>query len=97
MLTLEQLQREAADSGFPSDSLEKVSRLIQLLDLATAHPFLGPRIALKGLLAVSNGKGMPGARCAGWRGRLLVGVHSPPPGRRGTVHRRGTGVIGVPR
>jgi len=43
-----------------------------------------------------------GIRCRGpdapgRRGRTLVGVHSPPPGRHGTVHRRGMGVIGVPR
>ncbi|MCA9524505.1 MAG: nucleotidyl transferase AbiEii/AbiGii toxin family protein [Myxococcales bacterium] len=48
MLTREQLQRAAAKTGFTTDSLEKVWRLVQLLNGIVAHPFLEPRIALKG-------------------------------------------------
>ena len=40
MLTREQLQRAASESGFATDSLEKVSMLVQLLDKIVAHPDL---------------------------------------------------------
>jgi predicted nucleotidyltransferase component of viral defense system len=53
MLTREQLQRAASDTGFPIDSLEKVSMLVRLLNLIAAHPFLGPRVALKGGTALN--------------------------------------------
>lgn len=53
MLTREQLQRAASDTGFPIDSLEKVSMLVRLLNLVAAHPFLGPRVALKGGTALN--------------------------------------------
>lgn len=53
MLTREQLQRAAADSGFPVDSLEKVSMLVRLLNMMVAHPFMGPRVALKGGTALN--------------------------------------------
>ena len=53
MLTREQLQRAASDSGFPLDSLEKVGMLIRLLNLMAVHPFLGPRLALKGGTALN--------------------------------------------
>lgn len=53
MLTREQLQRAASDTGFPIDSLEKVSTLVRLLNLMAAHPFLGPRVALKGGTALN--------------------------------------------
>lgn len=53
MLTREQLQRAATDTGFPIDSLEKVSMLVRLLNLMAAHPFLGPRVALKGGTALN--------------------------------------------
>ena len=53
MLTREQLQRAASDTGFPIDSLEKVSMLVRLLNLMAAHPFLGPRVALKGGTALN--------------------------------------------
>lgn len=49
----EQLQRAASDTGFPIDSLEKVSMLVRLLNLMAAHPFLGPRVALKGGTALN--------------------------------------------
>ncbi len=53
MLTREQLQRAASESGFPIDAIEKVGRLIRLLDGIAAHPFLGPRVALKGGTALN--------------------------------------------
>ena len=53
MLTREQLQSAAADSGFPIDSLEKVWMLVRLLDMMVAHPFMGPRVALKGGTALN--------------------------------------------
>lgn len=53
MRTREQLQRAASDTGFPIDSLEKVSVLVRLLNLMAAHPFLGPRVALKGGTALN--------------------------------------------
>ena len=53
MLTREQLQRSAGEMGFPTDSLEKVWMLVRLLNLMVAHPFLGPRIALKGGTALN--------------------------------------------
>jgi len=53
MLTRQQLQRAAGDSGFPTDSLEKVWMLVRLLNMMNAHPFLGPRVALKGGTALN--------------------------------------------
>ena len=53
MLTRDQLQRAAVDSGFPVDSLEKVWMLVRLLSMMNAHPFMGPRVALKGGTALN--------------------------------------------
>lgn len=53
MLSREQLQRAAADSHFPVESYEKVSVLVRLLAGVRAHPFLGPRMALKGGTALN--------------------------------------------
>ncbi|MCU0665112.1 MAG: nucleotidyl transferase AbiEii/AbiGii toxin family protein [Myxococcota bacterium] len=53
MLTRDQLQRAASDTGFSIDSLEKVWMLVRLLNLMAAHPFLGPRVALKGGTALN--------------------------------------------
>lgn len=53
MLTREQLYRAASDTGFPIDSLEKVSMLVRLLNLMAAHPFLRTRVALKGGTALN--------------------------------------------
>lgn len=39
MVTRDQLQRAAADSGFPVDSLEKVWMLVRLLNMMIVHPF----------------------------------------------------------
>jgi hypothetical protein len=43
----------AAASTFPVDTLEKVLRLIRMLDLVSRHPFLGTRLALKGGTAIN--------------------------------------------
>jgi predicted nucleotidyltransferase component of viral defense system len=48
MLSEADLQREAAATGFRAEALEKVLRLLDLLDGLRAHPFLKSRIALKG-------------------------------------------------
>ena len=53
MLTRDQLRRAASDTGFSFDSLEKVWMLVRLLNLMAAHPFLGPRVALKGGTALN--------------------------------------------
>ena len=53
MLSREQLQRAAADSGFQVESYEKVHVLVRLLEAMRTHPFLGPRMALKGGTALN--------------------------------------------
>ena len=53
MLSREQLQRAAADSGFQIESYEKVHVLVRLLEAVRTHPFLGPRMALKGETALN--------------------------------------------
>jgi predicted nucleotidyltransferase component of viral defense system len=53
MLSRDQLQRAAADGGFPIESYEKVCMLIDLLESMRAHPFLGQRMALKGGTALN--------------------------------------------
>ncbi len=52
-LTHEQLQRAAAESGFAVESYEKVHVLVRLLEGVRGHPFLGPRMALKGGTALN--------------------------------------------
>jgi hypothetical protein len=47
-LTLQAMAREAAATGFGAELLEKVFRLMALLDALNSHPFLKTRIALKG-------------------------------------------------
>ena len=53
MLSREQLQRAAADSGFQVEPYEKVHVLVRLLEAMRSHPFLGPRMALKGGTALN--------------------------------------------
>jgi predicted nucleotidyltransferase component of viral defense system len=53
MLTREQIQRAAGEMGFAADTLEKVWMLLGTLKLVYAHPFLGPRVALKGGTALN--------------------------------------------
>ncbi len=48
MLNENDLNREAAAAGFRPEALEKVIRLIELLEGLRSHPFLKSRIALKG-------------------------------------------------
>src|SRR5678815_727098 len=52
-LTPQALAREIAATGFNGESLEKVFRLLGLLDALTSHPFLKTRIALKGGTALN--------------------------------------------
>lgn len=54
-MTLERqdLEREAAATGFRADTLEKVLWLLSLLDALPSHPFLESRIALKGGTALN--------------------------------------------
>ncbi len=53
MLSEADLQREAAATGFRSEALEKVIRLMELLEGLRSHPFLKTRIALKGGTALN--------------------------------------------
>jgi len=50
---MDDLQREAASTGFRPEVLEKVLRLLSLLDALRSHPFLRPRVALKGGTALN--------------------------------------------
>lgn len=52
-LSLGELSREASASGFDLQSLEKVLRMLSLLDAIARHPFLKQRIALKGGTAIN--------------------------------------------
>ncbi len=47
------LERDAAATGFRPDALEKVLRLLELLDALPRHPYLRDRIALKGGTALN--------------------------------------------
>lgn len=53
MLTRDQVQRAAVDSGFHVDSLEKAWMLVRLLSMMNTHPFMGSRVALKGGTALN--------------------------------------------
>src|SRR5659263_657144 len=53
MLTRTDLIREATATGFQAEPLEKVIRLLGLLDALRSHPFLKTRIALKGGTALN--------------------------------------------
>lgn len=53
MLSPADLQREAAATGFGAEALEKVIRLLALLEGFRSHPFLGSRVALKGGTALN--------------------------------------------
>ena len=52
-LSLQDLQREAAATGFPAETLEKCIRIVSLLNALRSHPFLKTRIALKGGTALN--------------------------------------------
>ena len=53
MLTPAELQREAAATGFRAEALEKVIRLLEVLDGVRSHPFLKSRMVLKGGTALN--------------------------------------------
>src|SRR3990172_12834520 len=53
MLSREQLQRAAADTGFQVESYERVDVLVRLREAVRTHPFLGSRMALKGGTALN--------------------------------------------
>lgn len=53
MLSRERLQREAANTGFRAESLEKVIQLVGLLNAFQRHPYLRDRLALKGGTALN--------------------------------------------
>jgi len=52
-LSLADLRRETAATGFSGEMLEKTGRLLGLLDAIRGHPFLGLRVALKGGTALN--------------------------------------------
>jgi predicted nucleotidyltransferase component of viral defense system len=52
-LTPQALAKEVAATGFGAGPLEKVFQLMALLDALSSHPFLKPRIALKGGTALN--------------------------------------------
>lgn len=52
-LSLQDLQTEAATTGFLPEALDKVIRLIGLLDAFPSHPFLKDRVALEGGTALN--------------------------------------------
>ena len=52
-LTARDLVREAAATGFPAETLEKVIRILGLLNALWSHPYLRPRVALKGGTAIN--------------------------------------------
>jgi len=53
MLTQAEIVREAAATGFQVETLEKVLRLLELLESLRSHPFLKERVALKGGTALN--------------------------------------------
>lgn len=52
-LTPQVMAKQVAATGFGAEPLEKVFRLMGLLDALNSHPFLKPRIALKGGTALN--------------------------------------------
>ncbi len=53
MLSRKELARQAAQTGFQLEPLEKVARLLELLESLSRHPFLKRRIVLKGGTALN--------------------------------------------
>ncbi len=53
MLSEEDLVREAAAAGFRPEALEKVLRLVELMEGLRSHPFLKSRVVLKGGTALN--------------------------------------------
>ena len=52
--TVQTLQRLAAETGYRLDTLEKVLRLLELLDEIAQDPVLSQRLALKGGTALAS-------------------------------------------
>lgn len=52
-LTPQEISREVTSTGFGGEALEKVFRLLALLDALNSHPFLKTRVALKGGTALN--------------------------------------------
>ena len=52
-LSLQDLQAVAATTGFPTETLDKVIRLMGLLDAFRNHPLLKEHVALKGGTALN--------------------------------------------
>ncbi|MFH1983424.1 MAG: nucleotidyl transferase AbiEii/AbiGii toxin family protein [Pseudomonadota bacterium] len=52
-LSRAELERETAATGFQAEPLEKVARLLELLQSLKSHPFLKDRFALKGGTALN--------------------------------------------
>ncbi|MBK9373966.1 MAG: nucleotidyl transferase AbiEii/AbiGii toxin family protein [Holophagales bacterium] len=52
-MSLADLQRLAGAMGFRAETIEKVLLLLGLLDAIRAHPYTGPRVALKGGTALN--------------------------------------------
>jgi len=52
-LTPQEILRESTATGFSGETLEKVFRLMALLDALNSHPFLKSRVALKGGTALN--------------------------------------------
>ena len=53
MLNEGDLRRAASESGFRPDALEKVIRLLELMEGVARHPFLEGRVALEGGTALN--------------------------------------------
>jgi predicted nucleotidyltransferase component of viral defense system len=53
MLSLDDIYRESAATGFQAEPLEKVQRLLELLESLRSHPFLKERVVLKGGTALN--------------------------------------------
>ena len=52
-LTFADVQRTAQETGFPTETVEKVLRLLSLLNALSSHPFLKERLVLKGGTALN--------------------------------------------
>lgn len=68
-MSLADLQRLAGATGFRAETLEKVLLLLGLLDAIRAHPYTGPRVALKGGTALNRppGQTLRRGRRRSWR------------------------------
>ena len=52
-ISQQRLSAISQSTGFRPEILEKVIQLVELLNAITAHPFLGPRLTLKGGTALN--------------------------------------------